>query len=607
MKYILAGISIIFIVIISSCVFSPDKENFVELDQNVTAPVISNQTLDLDADTIYVWKTTSFNFDLRSSKQKIRSVIINYGDKSKTFSYKTGSFEIDPSSLAEGISQMEMKIITESGTGSMADIYGAEGFEFKKTWVMVVERAVAPEIHISTSIENGYLKFSWNSMDKHYIRSLRYIIDNETNNSSYDRDNIDKKITSAIEPGYIGGKLNFRFFVNYQDVRGSYHSAVENYQYEYPFSVSYKEDLDSITFSWPKSPFHYTAFYDLFSTNSVEIKGDTSYSIPSPGLGYDVRYSISFKSDDQSENSNPKLSFYPTFSFGIKDKMPHNNVEYNAHLNAYFFKQDLNILLTDKNLLSQAVYDKERSYWDSYTLAFSSDNTKLYSTVNGKLVTLDASALNVISSTSLSFSGDNIINTYVLKALNDQTMLIGYHCSDGYHFVLFNSLDGTVIDQSDKMPDDISSMGNYIMNVSPDGKYAAISYGKGLYLFEIVDNKQLILRYHDTKTCYNGLFDPKYPERLILNRVNDIALFNCSTLQIDKTISFAANPINFDPLTHNLLMVSYSKKKIYVYDYENDVIKFEMNHHGHAYDFKLINNIIFVNAGYHFDISSYVD
>jgi hypothetical protein len=56
-----------------------------------------------------------------------------------------------------------------------------------------------------------------------------------------------------------------------------------------------------------------------------------------------------------------------------------------------------------------------------------------------------------------------------------------------------------------------------------------------------------------------------------------------------------------------MLLVSHSKKKIYVYDFENDILKLEMNHYGSVYDYKLLNNIIFVNAGYHFDISSYVE
>ena len=69
MKYILPLIFITFL--FNFCTFKPDEENFVEIDQNVTAPEVINLTSDLDSDTLYVWKYTRFNFNFNSSDQEI--------------------------------------------------------------------------------------------------------------------------------------------------------------------------------------------------------------------------------------------------------------------------------------------------------------------------------------------------------------------------------------------------------------------------------------------------------------------------------------------------------------------------------------------------------
>lgn len=607
MKYILAGVSLILLITLSSCIFSPDKENFIELDQNVSAPEISNQTLDLDADTLQVWRTTRYSFNFKSTKQPVRTVVVRYADKELRFSSASGSIEINPSILAEGITQMEVKVITGSGTGSMADIMGAEGFEFKKSWVLIIEKAVAPEIHISTSIENGFLKFSWNTMNKPYIQSLRYMIDNKTNYSSYGKETVDKKVTSIVDSLYIGGKINFRFFVYYQDANGSNRVEVKNIEYDYPISVSYKLDIHNLTFFWTQNPFHYTTLLGIQGHNLTAMVADTSCTIPSPGLGYDMYYEINFRSKYQPANGNHMLRSYLKLTLGTRDGMGHNNVLYNPIFDTYFFKHEAALKVANKNIIKTDSLTYPWTPGDSYSLAFSKDHQKVYSTLNNNLLTLNATGLGLIHSQSLAVLPETPSTTYLLRSLDDQTMLMGYQFSGGYRFVVFNPLNGLIFDQSDIMPNEMSSMGNYIMDVSSDGKYAALSYMKGLYLFEINSNKQLSLRYHDTQPCYNGLFDPKYAERLILNRVNDIVIFNCSTLQTGKTIPLLANPINIDPLTHNLLMVSNSKKKIYIYDYENDVIRLEMSHHGFAKDFKLLNNVIFDNTGYHFDISSYVD
>jgi hypothetical protein len=187
-----------------------------------------------------------------------------------------------------------------------------------------------------------------------------------------------------------------------------------------------------------------------------------------------------------------------------------------------------------------------------------------------------------------------------LKNLDDKVFLI---CTDSF-LLLYDANERKVLAKTQEM---YGVLQNFNFSVSQDGKYAAFCNPE-LSVYEIKNNQELILHYQDTATYYGCLFDPKYPEKLVLNCPDNMKIFNCATLKMEKTIDrFYANPVNIDPVTHNLLLVSNSRKKIYVYDYESDQLKFEMNHHALNTDFKLLNNIIFVSSGFHLDISSYVN
>jgi hypothetical protein len=142
-------------------------------------------------------------------------------------------------------------------------------------------------------------------------------------------------------------------------------------------------------------------------------------------------------------------------------------------------------------------------------------------------------------------------------------------------------------------------------SISANGKYMAYCDANGLVVYENIDNQELRLKYEDSKKYYNCVFDLIRPERLILNAPNDNLFWNCETSIVEGSVgSLVANPVNIDPVTNYLLMISNSKAKIYVYDMVNQKIRFEIPFHGSVSQFKLLNNYIFINAGYVYKIPS---
>jgi hypothetical protein len=595
---------LLVLLVVFSCVFSPDKENFVEIDPNTVPPEVSSQTLDFNSDTLYVWEDTRFDFDYKSNNQEIRSVIVSYGDRKFTFKSHLGSFKINPETCPEGIYTLAIKVYTKSGTGSLADILGVEGYEFKKDWVLIVEKPETPKVNIFATIENGFLKFSWNKLDKPYFKSYSLFI----NDGSHEKVFTDKNTTTFIDSLFVGGEIRLILHVNYK-INETNFAATSEYNYNYPITLTFKEDLDSLTISWNSNPFQHKTYFEINEKNMIEIRADTSYTIVAPGLGNYIWYNIAFKPMKTTLGDDYISDNAQGYSIGVNDKIRHVYVDYNQNLNAYFFI-DYNKIKSFSRAFEQiGTYEK---HWDNYNnsnLEFSKDNQCAYIVVDENLLKLNSNGLGMISSHKLPFIMGLNPDVQVIKNLNDTVFLIGYKSFSESRFILFNAKTNTLIDKSDILSNSyLATTGNYHFAVSSNGKYAAFCIQKGLFLFEIVNSQNLALRFQDSN-FYNGcFFDPKYPEKLILNRPNDFQVFDCSKLQVTKTIDrFNAFPVNIDPKTHNILLVSNAKKKIYVYDYENDVLKLEMNHHGMPDDFKLLNNIIFVNSGYHFDISSYVE
>lgn len=590
-----------------SCIYAPDKENFIEINQNVDPPEIYNQTLDLNSDTIQVWKYTRFNFDLRSSNQEITGTTVKYGNQELNFVSGVGSFELGPSTFPEGTYSLEIKVHTRSGTGSLADKLGAEGYEFKKDWVLVVQKPTIPEIKITSGIENGYLKFTWNKIDKPYFKSYRISAYDHGISNTYSREFSDKNHTSFVDSTFVGGKINFDLWVYYYNEDGNLTWQIKNFEYDFPITVTLKEDTDSLRFSWNKNPFHCTKYLQYKNGSyEFEIKSDSTCALAAPGIGNTVKYNLYFKPVNKSSWSNVAFNNYISYTLGENDQIAHKNVVYNPSLNAYYFKDEMHIKSADGKIELTGSYDYSWDYSDNSTLDYSTDNRWLYSTFEGNFRKISIDGMQLNNSKKIPFSQDGF-KPRTVKILNDSICLIGYELLMGSQFALYNYNSNTEITRSEQMPSDFIALANYLYTISTDGHYAAFSNLKGLYVYEITKNFGLVLRYHDSGKYYGCFFDPKYPERLILNCPNDFKIFDCFSQAFVKTIDrFYANPINIDPATHNMLLVSFSKQKIYVYDYENDVLKFEMNHHGMPYDFKLLNNIIFVNSGYHFDISSYV-
>jgi len=156
----------------------------------------------LSGDTVYFYRDFYLNnqyysptFRFSSSDQKIRNIQFQIDSKNiTTFTTgDTGVYGCYLYSLSNGVHNLISNIYTESGTGSIADKVGGEGYKFTREWTIIVNNDSIPPI--KTSIINGFLKLSWPKyptnnfskfiFDKYYPWVYRYLSKPEFVDSAY--------------------------------------------------------------------------------------------------------------------------------------------------------------------------------------------------------------------------------------------------------------------------------------------------------------------------------------------------------------------------------------------------------------------------------------
>ena len=175
-EYLLLLIIFIFC---HSCEFEPSEVYNRPVTNNSTPAQIQILELNLNEDTVYLNGDKTIRFRFQSSNQKIKKVsyFIDGIEIGSQYS-DTGVFYIDHEKLSTGIHSLEIKVYTGSGTGSIGDLIGTEGYLFTKSWILIVEENYRNSC--KSTIINGFLHISWDAYKVDNIKEYivyKYLLD----------------------------------------------------------------------------------------------------------------------------------------------------------------------------------------------------------------------------------------------------------------------------------------------------------------------------------------------------------------------------------------------------------------------------------------------
>jgi hypothetical protein len=174
-------VTIIFILhLLTGCEFRPDDVP----DSQINPPVVGSNPIffslnNTDGPIKMGWKT-DFQYEITGTDNKIVSVIV-YFEGQEIHHYVTDNnqsfnFSLDPATYSNGDYNLNIEITTTTGSESIADKVGSEGFLYKLDWPVYIDktmptRSLCKIIEVSSSRGN---ELSWQSFN--YPNFNSYII-----------------------------------------------------------------------------------------------------------------------------------------------------------------------------------------------------------------------------------------------------------------------------------------------------------------------------------------------------------------------------------------------------------------------------------------------
>jgi hypothetical protein len=195
-------------IFLSSCVFSSDEEYFKDVAEPdpaaVSAHINSVGLADYNpGDTIDVFGSTAFDFSLKGTHGAVESATV-FLDGKHVSSTNGSIFTIGISQLKNGIFPLQLDMIMDSGTGSLADAVGSEKMKVTMKWIVRVDVSIPPQPVPTLDIIDGFLTLQWPAYSRPNFQSyiVKRILPSGAS-KSFEIEN--KQIVSWRDSSYVGG------------------------------------------------------------------------------------------------------------------------------------------------------------------------------------------------------------------------------------------------------------------------------------------------------------------------------------------------------------------------------------------------------------------
>ena len=264
----------------TACEYSPSGSNFLDLtppEDNIPVEISLNE---IDpSDTIYLYKPTSFLLKIKSPKDLKQAVVLLDGEKELLNIWgNSKGFMFYPDQVDEGVHTLTIGATFASGTGSLADLMGMEGYAGELSWNIRVIHNAQERFEVDYRInKEGFLELFWdNAVPESFIES--YTI---RSRSTQETDVIIQNSTqkSFVDYGYVCGYAFYEVKTQLKDST----TLWQVFTIDKPIPAVHFEDLDldNLRVYWDK-PFANGRFNIIADDENIIASAlqDTTITIP---------------------------------------------------------------------------------------------------------------------------------------------------------------------------------------------------------------------------------------------------------------------------------------------------------------------------------------
>jgi hypothetical protein len=546
-------LSLVAIFSFISCEYDPSGNNFVELTPpDDTIPIEISLNNVNPSDTIYVYQDTKFSIKINSPKDFRQAVILLDGQECNYMWNNSLDFIIRPEQISEDVHKLTVNAIFASGTGSLAEMMGLEGYMGELSWnIRVIHN---PQNHFEVGYrinEDGFLEIYWKNAVPENIIEKYTIHSGLTQNTDITINDATQK--SFIDYGYVCGYAVYEVRTYLKDG----YSFLQRLSLDTPTPAIYFEDLglDNLRVYWDR-PFANGRFTLLDVAPYVVIAetNDTTITIPQL-FGRNRQFSLEIRPQKaEYDNYHNKFSAWDWFCQGISLGLPNWPL--------YAYNKIDNIIYTSKDGL----------------VAFDATTLQEINTVSimgnpwgfaygGKIASAphNSTVAAMTGEETWIFADSRFINPIKISPLpgNVNTRLSALTSDDRFFVVqgggsnickIFNALTGEKIVEFSFTYPTIYDIPDHV-TVSEDGHFFCASSGNGIEVFEI-DGTTTNLLYTDTRQYKGASFVPSQPDKLLLRVGSYIEIRQIPSFNLIQALDVSANGATFcniDPASMSLL------------------------------------------------------
>ena len=588
----------------TACEYGPSGNNFLELtppEDNIPIEISLN---DINpSDTIYVYQNTLISIGINTPKDLLQATVLLDGQEYANMSNESFSFVIKSDQVSEGIHELTVNAIFTSGTGSLAEMMGLEGYMGELSWNVRVIHDLEAHFELGYRItEEGFLEVFWQNVVPDNIIEKYTVYPVVTQNEDSTINDATQK--SFVDYGYVCGNAYYDLKTYLKDG----YSISKRLYVESPTPGVHFENLglDSLRVYWDK-PFANGRFnLTEDDTTIVSEIYDTTITV-SQIFGTYRKFSLEIRPQKaEYDNNHNSFEAWGTFCLGTSLGLPNWELyAYNLIDNILYTRKYNNLVAFDAATLQEinTVSIIGNPWGFAYGGKISSaphNSTVAAMTGEETWIFADSRFMNPIKISPL--PGD--VHTRLAALTSDDRFFVAQGGSNICK--IFNALTGDSISEFPFTYNTIYDIPDFV-TVSEDGQFFCASSENGIEVFEINGTTTNLL-YTDTRHYKGAMFVPSQPDKLLLKVGTDIEIHQVPDFNIIQTLDVSANDAklcNIDPASMSLLYHQNDSLKVCkINDLAETIFKIRSDEK----TCKMFNNKLFTygKGGISFDISPYL-
>jgi hypothetical protein len=511
-------------------------------------------------DTLELFEVTKLRYNFNSGGRRLNQGTFKIGARQYEMQDATGELELNPADFEPGYHTLNVALNFSSGTGSIADQAGVEGYFKEIEWVMVSDYRAAPNPSIRYyRNEDGFLTITWDSCIQFNFKHYELY---RGGSESYFSSSIitNRGQTTFTDSCFFGENT---YFVVHTKVKGHqiYETSSCNVEMPRPQINFDSVGPDSILIWWNKG--EYAARYSLrqIDLNPVitwlYLSSDTSIIITSPNFG-----------------SSPKFELTIQPASGIScGKSAHSKNYTNYYRGQYWIAK--NRPNYAYNYADKVIYTNNANYINVHDI----ESLEIINTAQINQLNWGTMFSSPLNSTQLAATSSQYIYVFENKHLQNPVIIdLGGESSRDYLFLTQNNEVATVVGNEFRLYNvdnqklitsfEIAEMPYYSrwagIGVSADANFTGIATHNGVWLYQRVNNQYEQI-YHDKQSYRAILFDPVNPERVYISRRDEPDLTSYILPGFIKEQSWELpNPCvicNIDPHSGYMLLNDVRRRK----------------------------------------------